>query len=147
MKNRDFLYPHKKCLCVPTTNPPLSLNFTRNLRSRLYSVQTSRETDFRKLKITLVTMTYHSQHPQCSSLSPHVLLAHVDTSYFYRLNCCIKRCYVRFIQRLYHGNILSSCNKAKFISAFISFFIFFTLNATSPTSLAKRKKYNENPHP
>ena len=65
MKNRDFLYPHEKCLCVPTTNPPLSLNFTKNLRSRLYSVRTSRETDFWKLKITLVTMTYHSQHPLC----------------------------------------------------------------------------------
>ena len=38
-------------------------------------MRTSRKTDFRKLKITLlVTMTYHSQRPQCPSLSPHVLL-------------------------------------------------------------------------
>ena len=37
-------------------------------------MRTSRETDFRKLKITSVTMTYHSQHPQRPSLSPHVLL-------------------------------------------------------------------------
>ena len=37
-------------------------------------MQTSRKTDFRKLKITLVTMTYHSQHPHCPSLFPHVLL-------------------------------------------------------------------------
>ena len=37
-------------------------------------MRTSREADFRKLKITLVTMTYHSQHPQRPSLSPHVLL-------------------------------------------------------------------------
>ena len=44
MNNRDFLYPHEKCLCVHTTNPPLSLNFTKTLRSRLYSVRTSRET-------------------------------------------------------------------------------------------------------
>ena len=73
-KNRDFLYPHEKCLGVPTINPPLSLNFTKNLRSKLYSVRTSRETDLEKLKITLVTMTYHSQHPQCPSLSRHVLL-------------------------------------------------------------------------
>ena len=29
MKNRDFLYPNEKCLCVPTTNPPLSLNFPK----------------------------------------------------------------------------------------------------------------------
>ena len=34
----------------------------------------SRKTDFRKLKITLVSMTYHNQRPQCPSLSPHVLL-------------------------------------------------------------------------
>ena len=50
------------------------INFTKNLRLRLYSVRTSRETDFRKLKIALVTMTYHNQHPQCPSLPPHVLL-------------------------------------------------------------------------
>ena len=38
---------------------------------------TSRKTvGFRKLKITLVSMTYHSQRPQCPSLSPHVLLLH-----------------------------------------------------------------------
>ena len=37
-------------------------------------MRTSRETDFRKLKITLVSMTYPSQRPQCHSLSPHVLL-------------------------------------------------------------------------
>ena len=37
-------------------------------------MRTSLETDSWKLKITLVTMTYHSQHPQCPSLSPHVLL-------------------------------------------------------------------------
>ena len=37
-------------------------------------MRTSRKTDFRKLKIALVTMTYHSQRPQCPSLSPHVLL-------------------------------------------------------------------------
>ena len=37
-------------------------------------MRTSRKTDFRKLKITLVTMTYHSQRPQCPSLAPHVLL-------------------------------------------------------------------------
>ena len=37
-------------------------------------MRTSRKTDFRKLKITLVTMTYHSQRPRCPSLSPHVLL-------------------------------------------------------------------------
>ena len=38
----------------------------------------SRKTDFRKLKIILVTMTYHSQRPQCPSLSPHVLLLYGD---------------------------------------------------------------------
>ena len=37
-------------------------------------MRTSRKTDFRKLKITLVTMTCDSQRPQCFSLSPHVLL-------------------------------------------------------------------------
>ena len=35
---------HKKCFCVPTTNPPLL--FTENFRSRLYSMRTSRKTDF-----------------------------------------------------------------------------------------------------
>ena len=38
-------------------------------------MRTFRKTDFRKLKITLVTVTYHSQRPQCPSLSPHVLLS------------------------------------------------------------------------
>ena len=33
-------------------------------------MRTSRKTDFRKLKITLVTMTYHSQRPQCPPPSP-----------------------------------------------------------------------------
>ena len=37
-------------------------------------MRTSRKTDFGKLKINLVSMTYHSQRPQCPSLSPHVLL-------------------------------------------------------------------------
>ena len=37
-------------------------------------MRTSRKTDFRKLKITLVSMTYYNQRPQCPSLSPHVLL-------------------------------------------------------------------------
>ena len=36
-------------------------------------MRTSRKTDFRKLKITLVSMTYPGQRPQCPSLSPHVL--------------------------------------------------------------------------
>ena len=37
-------------------------------------MRTSRKTDFRKLKIALVTMIYHNQRPQCPSLSHHVLL-------------------------------------------------------------------------
>ena len=41
---------------------------------------TSRKTDFRKLKKTLVTMAYHSQHPQCPSLLPHVLLLRLKSS-------------------------------------------------------------------
>ena len=41
-------------------------------------MRTSRKTDFRKLKITLVTMTYHNQRPQCPSLSPHVLLMRLN---------------------------------------------------------------------
>ena len=40
-------------------------------------MRTSRKTDFRKLKITLVSMTYHSQRPQCPSLSPQVLLVEI----------------------------------------------------------------------
>ena len=72
-KSRDLLYTHEKCLCVPTTNPPLSLKFAF-LISLKTSDRTSRKTDFRKLKITLATMTYHRQHPQWPSLSPHVLL-------------------------------------------------------------------------
>ena len=43
-------------------------------------MRTSRKADFRKLKITLVTMTYHSQCPQCPSLSPHVLLKQIHLS-------------------------------------------------------------------
>ena len=42
-------------------------------------MRTSRKTDFRKLKITLVTLTYHSQRPQCPSLSPHILLTACNT--------------------------------------------------------------------
>ena len=38
-------------------------------------MQTSRKTDFRNLKLTLlVAMTYNSQRPQRPSLSLHVLL-------------------------------------------------------------------------
>ena len=37
----------------------------------------SRKTDFPKLKITLVTMIYPGQRPQCPSLSPRVLLVKV----------------------------------------------------------------------
>ena len=69
MKSRDYLYPHEKCLCVPTTNPPLSLNFIKNLRSRLYSVRTSRETDFRKHSDYDISQPTHSVSlsvPSCS---------------------------------------------------------------------------------
>ena len=76
--SRDFLCPHEKHFCVPATNPPFHIIkiffFTGNLRSKLYSVWTSRKTDFRKRKITLVASTYPGQRPQCPSLSPHVLL-------------------------------------------------------------------------
>ena len=41
-------------------------------------MRTSRKTDFRKLKITLVASTYPGQRPQCPSLSPHVLLSKTD---------------------------------------------------------------------
>ena len=41
-------------------------------------MRTYRKTDFRKLKIALVVRTYHSQRPQCPSLSPHVLLTASD---------------------------------------------------------------------
>ena len=42
-------------------------------------MRTSRKTDFRKLKITVVTMTYHSQRPQCPSSSvPSCSLALID---------------------------------------------------------------------
>ena len=34
----------------------------------------SRKTDFQKLKIALLSMTYHNQRPQFPSLSPTVLL-------------------------------------------------------------------------
>ena len=44
-------------------------------------MRTSRKTDFRKLKISLVTMTYHSQRPQCPSLSPHVLVIKLVTNF------------------------------------------------------------------
>ena len=37
-------------------------------------MRASRKTDFWKLNITLVSMTYHNQRPQCPSVSPHVLL-------------------------------------------------------------------------
>ena len=75
-KGKTSCIPTKNGLCVPTTNPPLSLKFAfsllKNLRSRLQSVRTSQKTDFRKLKITLMFMTYQSQRPQCPSLSAHV---------------------------------------------------------------------------
>ena len=50
---------------------------------------TSRKTDFRKLKITLVTMTYHSQRPQCPSLSPHVLLLELMFGGWVGVHVCI----------------------------------------------------------
>ena len=32
-KSRDLLYPHEKCLCVPTTNLPLLLKFAFSLKT------------------------------------------------------------------------------------------------------------------
>ena len=34
-KSRDLLYPHEKCLCVSTTNPPLSLKFAFSLKPQI----------------------------------------------------------------------------------------------------------------
>ena len=75
-KSRDLLYPHEKCLCVPTTNPLLSLKFAFTLKTsdRGCNLCGRLGKDFRKLKITLVSMTYPGQRPRCPSLSPHVLL-------------------------------------------------------------------------
>ena len=72
-KQRPLVSPRKMFMC-PYDKSAIIIEiyffiFTKNLRSRLQSVRTSRKTDFRKLKITLVTMTYHSQRPQCPSLS------------------------------------------------------------------------------
>ena len=64
------MYPHDKYAIIIEI-----CFFTKNLRSRLLSMRKSRKTDFRKLKITLVALTYPGQRPQCPSLSPHVLSA------------------------------------------------------------------------
>ena len=48
-------------------------------------MRTSRKTDFRRLKITLVIMTYHSQRPQCPSLFSHVLLNRVAFLRIFRM--------------------------------------------------------------
>ena len=102
--------------CIPTKNVYVSLRqirhylwnllfiSTKNLRSRLQSVWTSRKTDFRKLKITLVTMTYHSQRLQCPSLSPHVLLARFNLFgallFFQQTSNNVESCYqIIFISR------------------------------------------------
>ena len=73
-KTETSYIPTKNVYVSLRKNPPFSLNFTKNLRSRLYSLRMSRETDLdlRKLKITLVT-NYDISHPQCPSLSTHVL--------------------------------------------------------------------------
>ena len=68
-EQRPLVYHEKQqTSCIPTKNVYVSLRQIRHLR----------KTDFRKLKITLVTMTYHRQRPQCPSLSPHVLLLQVE---------------------------------------------------------------------
>ena len=43
-------------------------------------MRTSRKSDFRKLKKTLVASTYPGQRPQCPSLSRHVLLTDIIVS-------------------------------------------------------------------
>ena len=45
-------------------------------------MRTSRKTDFRKLKITLVALPYPGQYPQCPSLFPHVLLLKLYEEHF-----------------------------------------------------------------
>ena len=75
-KQRPLVSPRKMFMC-PHDKSAIIIEiclFTKNLRSRLQSMRTSRKTDFRKQKRTLVSMTYHNQRPQCPSLSPHVLL-------------------------------------------------------------------------
>ena len=65
-KQRPLVPPRKIC---PHDKSAIIIEiFTKNLKLRLSSMRTSRKTDFQKLKITLVTMTYHSQRPQCPSL-------------------------------------------------------------------------------
>ena len=82
-KTRDLLYTHEKQR--PLVSPrkmfmvPHDKSATKNLRSRLLSVRTSRKTDFRKLKITLVASTYPGQRPQCPSLSPSCSLDYWHT--------------------------------------------------------------------
>ena len=66
-----FMSPRPICHLIT-----LNFFFTENLRWRLYSMRTSRKTDFRKLKITLVAWAYPGQRPQWSSLPPRVLLEH-----------------------------------------------------------------------
>ena len=73
-KNRDLLYPHKKCLCVPMTNPPLSLKF-----AFLSSLKTSRssgcnpwgrlgktESNFSDYDISQPTPSVSLSVPSCS---------------------------------------------------------------------------------
>ena len=63
-------------LCVTCGQRPLVYHEKQRPLVSPRNVWTFRktETDFRKLKITLVTMTYHNQRPQWPSLSSHVLL-------------------------------------------------------------------------
>ena len=70
-------------------------------------MRTSWKTDFRKLKITLATMTYHSQRPRCPSLSPHVLLilySHCRCLFMGRFN------YLIFLDRATQGLRAISAN-------------------------------------
>ena len=78
--SRDLLYPHKKWLCVPTKNPPLSLKFAFSLKTSDRSCnlcgRLGKQTS-RKLKITLVFMTYQPT-PSVSLSVPSCSLGHTE---------------------------------------------------------------------
>ena len=50
-------------------------------------MRTSRKTDFRKLKIIFVSMTYPGKCSQCPSLSLHVLFVEPLVAHFLELSC------------------------------------------------------------
>ena len=82
-ENKDLLYPHEKCLCVPTTNPPLSLKFAFlsslkisdrgcNPCGRLGKQTSGKKKNFSVYDISQPTPSVSLSDPSCSLVTLYI---------------------------------------------------------------------------